>query len=466
MSAGEEILPSVDTPAQGYDRAVEVGTQYARLGDGRIAYQVVGERPRDLVMSAGTYGSIDLDWEDPVVAAMYRRLAAFCRLIRFDRRGSGASDPLPLDALPPWESFTDEVVAVMNAVGSEQATVMGLFDAGPMAAMFVATKPERAEALILANTSARILRSDDYPVGAPLERAEQAVDQVVDTWGTEEQAWMQVPSRASDERFRRWFARYTRSIASPTAIKAYLGAMLEADARSILSSIHRPTLVLHRSDYRLFPMDQGRYLAEQIPGARLVEIPGSDGPLPWEHADLIVDHIEEFMTGVSKRAEPTRAVLTVFFTDIIKSTEKVGQVGDWQWRHLLDLHDERSKRVVEAFGGRVVQTTGDGMLATFEGPGRGIRAAFALREELRELGLDVRFGLHTGEVELRDEGGVGGLAVHIAARVMAAAGSGEVLVSRTIRDLTFGSRIRFEDRGAHRLKGVPGDWQLFAVKEP
>ena len=445
---------------------MEVGTHYARLEDGRIAYQVVGAGPRDLVMSAGTYGSIDLDWEDPMVAAMYQRLSEFCRLIRFDRRGSGVSDPLPLDALPPWESFTAEVVAVMDSVGSEQATVMGLFDAGPMAAMFVATKPERAEALILANTSARILRTEDYPIGAPLERAEQAVDEVVETWGTENQAWMQVPSRASDERFRRWFARYTRSIASPTAIKAYLGAMLEADARSILPAVHRPTLVLHRSGYALFPVDHGRYLAEQIPDAHFVEIPGSDGPLPWEHADLIVDHIEEFMTGVSKKAEPTRAVLTVFFTDIVKSTERIGQIGDWQWRHLLDLHDERSRRVIEAFGGKVVQTTGDGVLATFEGPGRGIRAAFALRDELRDLGLDVRSGLHTGEVELRDEDGIGGLAVHIAARVMAAAGGGEVLVSRTIRDLTFGSRVRFEDRGAHRLKGVPGDWQLFAVAQP
>jgi class 3 adenylate cyclase/pimeloyl-ACP methyl ester carboxylesterase len=448
-----------------YDPLVEPDTQYALLGDGRIAYQVLGQGPPDLVMSHGTFGSIDLDWEEPMSAALHRRFAAFCRLIRFDRRGSGASDPLPLDALPPWESYLEEVVAVMNAVGSERATVMGMFDAGPMAALFAATKPERTDALILANTSPRVLRSDDYSIGAPLERARSVIDQVVKTWGSEDQAWMQVPSRASDERFRRWFARYTRSIASPTAINAYLNAMLEADARSILPAVRCPTLVLHRTGYELFRVDHGRFLAEHIEGARFVEIPGSDGPLPWEHADLIVDVIEEFMTGAPRRVEPTRAVLTVLFTDIVKSTELVSQIGDWQWRHILDLHDETSRRIVEAFGGRVVQTTGDGVLATFEGPGRGIRAALALRDDLKTNGIDVRSGLHTGEVELRDGGDIGGLAVHIGARVMAAADAGEVLVSRTVRDLTFGSRIRLEDRDVHQLKGISGEWHLYAVKD-
>jgi class 3 adenylate cyclase len=444
---------------------VEPDTHYASIGDGRIAYQVLGEGPPDLVMSNGTFGSVDLDWEDPMVAAMYRRLASFSRLIRFDRRGSGASDPLPLGALPPWESFVEEVVAVMDTVGSERATMMGMFDAGPMAALFVVTKPERADALILANTSPRVLRSDDYSIGAGLERAQDAINQMVDTWGTEEQARMQVPSRASDERFRRWFARYTRSIASPTAIQAYLSAMLQADARAILPSIRHPTLVLHRTGYSLFPVEHGRFLADHIENARLVEIPGSDGPLPWEYPDVVVDAIEEFVTGTPRRAEPSRAVLTMLFTDIVKSTEQLGQIGDWQWRHVLDRHDEASRRIVDAFGGRVVQTTGDGVLAAFEGPGRGVRAAFALRDHLKSIGIDVRSGLHTGEVELRDGDYIGGMAVHIAARVMAAAEAGEVLVSRTVRDLTFGSRVRLEDRGAHRLKGVAGDWQLFAVTD-
>jgi class 3 adenylate cyclase len=445
----------------GYAAGVEPDTQYARVDKERVAYQVVGEGPLDLVMSAGTYGSIDLDWEDPMVAGMYRRMAAFSRLIRFDRRGSGASDPLPLDALPSWESYIDEVVAVMEAVGSERAAIMGLFDAGPMATLLAATRPDRTAALILANTSARILASEDYP-GAPPSVAEAMIDRVEQTWGTEEQARMQVPSRASDERFRRWFARYTRSIAGPTAVRAYLRAMLDADARSILSSVHVPTLVLHRKHYPLFRIEQGQYLAEHIEGARFFEIPGSDGPLPWENADLVVDLIEEFLTGVRRGAEPGRAVATVLFTDIVSSTERAGELGDERWLELLNLHYQAAYRVAETFRGRVVQTTGDGVLATFDGPRRGIRASIALRDELLRIGLEIRSGIHTGEVELRDED-VGGMAVHIAARVMAAAGAGEIIVSRTVRDLIVGSEIKLEERGEHALKGVEGNWQLFAV---
>ena len=441
---------------------MEPQTRYARLGEARIAYQVVGDGPPDLVVSAGTYGNIDLDWEDPMAARMYRRVATFSRLIRFDRRGSGSSDPLPLDALPPWEAYMEEVVAVMDAVGSERAAIMGIFDAGPMAALFAATKPERTVALILANTAARLLASEDYPIGAPPEAVEEVIDRVEETWGTEEQAWMQAPSRAGDEHFRRWFAKYTRGIASPTAVKAYLHAMLEADARPILSSVHVPTLVLHRTNYPLFRIEHGRYLAEHVEGAKLVELPGADGALAWENADLLVDEIEEFLTGIRRRAEPDRALATVLFTDIVGSTERVGELRDERWLRLLDLHDETARRVVGGFDGRLIKTTGDGILATFDGPGRGIRAAALLREELRSAGLDIRAGVHTGEVELRD-GDVGGIAVHIGARVMAAAAPGEILVSRTVRDLIAGSEIRLEDRGGHQLKSVEGPWQLFAV---
>jgi class 3 adenylate cyclase len=437
-------------------------TRYARLGDARIAYQVMGEGPPDLVVSAGTYGNIDLDWEDPLAARMYRRIAAFSRLIRFDRRGSGSSDPLPLDALPPWEAYMEEVEAVMDAVGSERAAIMGVFDAGPMAALFAATKPERTVALILANTAARLLASEDYPIGAPTEVVEEVIDRVEETWGTEAQAWMQAPSRAGDEHFRRWFAKYTRGIASPTAVKAYLHAMLEADARPILSSIHLPTLVVHRTNYPLFRIEHGRYLAEHIEGARLVELPGADGALAWENADLLIDEIEEFLTGIRRRAVPDRALATVLFTDIVGSTERAGELRDERWLRLLDVHDETARRVVGGFDGRLIKTTGDGILAIFDGPGRGIRAAALLREELRRAGLDIRAGVHTGEVELRD-GDVGGIAVHIGARVMAAAAPGEILVSRTVRDLIAGSEIRLEDRGAHQLKGVEGPWQLFAA---
>jgi class 3 adenylate cyclase len=437
-------------------------TRYARLGDARIAYQVMGEGPPDVVVSAGTYGNIDLDWEDPLAARMYRRIAAFSRLIRFDRRGSGSSDPLPLDALPPWEAYMEEVEAVMDAVGSERAAIMGVFDAGPMAALFAATKPERTVALILANTAARLLASEDYPIGAPPGVVEEVIDRVEETWGTEAQAWMQAPSRAGDEHFRRWFAKYTRGIASPTAVKAYLQAMLEADARPILPSIHLPTLVVHRTNYPLFRIEHGRYLAEHIEGARLVELPGADGALAWENADLLIDEIEEFLTGIRRRAAPDRALATVLFTDIVGSTERAGELRDERWLRLLDVHDETARRVVGGLDGRLIKTTGDGILAIFDGPGRGIRAAALLREELRRAGLDIRAGVHTGEVELRD-GDVGGIAVHIGARVMSAAAPGEILVSRTVRDLIAGSEIRLEDRGAHQLKGVEGPWQLFAA---
>jgi len=447
---------------EGYPAHVEPDTLYARVDKERVAYQVVGNGPPDLVISAGTYGSIDLDWDDPMVASMYRRMAAFSRVIRYDRRGSGASDPLPLDALPSWESYIDEVVAVMDATRSERAAIMGIFDAGPMATLFAATRPDRTIALILANTSARVLASEDYPLGTPSSVVEAGIDRVARAWGTEEQARMQVPSRASDEHFRRWFARYTRSIAGPTAVRAYMRAMLDADARSILSSVHVPTLILHRKQYSLFRVEHGRYLADHIEGARFFEIPGSDGPLPWENADMVVDLIEEFLTGVRRGAEPGRAVATVLFTDIVGSTQRAGELGDERWLGVLDLHNQAARRFAEAFRGRVVKTTGDGVLATFDGPRRGIRASVALRDELQRIGLEVRCGIHTGEVELRDQD-VGGMAVHIAARVMAAAGAGEILVSRTVRDLIVGSEVRLKERGEHTLKGVEGDWELFAV---
>jgi class 3 adenylate cyclase len=328
--------------------------------------------------------------------------------------------------------------------------------------LFAASRPERTVALVLANTAARILRSDDYPIGALPESAQEVRDRIERTWGTEEQADMQVPSHASDPHFRRWFARYTRSIAGPTAVSAYVRAMLHTDARSVLSSIRAPTLILHRVDYPWFRIEHGRYLAEHIEGAKLVELPGADGPLPWEHADLALDAIEEFLTGTLRGPDTTRAVTTLLFTDIVRSTERAAQLGDERWRELLSLHDDTAHRVIATFGGRIVKTTGDGILATFDGPRRAIRASAALRLEVRRIGLDLRSGIHTGEVE--DSGvDVSGIAVHIAARVMAAAGEGEILVSRTVRDLIAGSEIELEERGAHQLKGVAGDWLLYAV---
>jgi class 3 adenylate cyclase/pimeloyl-ACP methyl ester carboxylesterase len=441
---------------------MEPETRYASVGHTRVAYQVLGEGPLDLVVTAGTFGSVDVGWEDPMVAAWNRRLASFSRLILFDRRGSGASDPLPIDDLPSWESYVDDLMAVMEAAGSETAAVMGVFDAGPAAMLFAASHPERTTALVLANTAARVLRSDDYRIGAAPERVEEVRDRIERTWGTHEQVDMQVPSRASDPHFRRWFARYTRSIAGPTAVSAYVQAMIRIDARPVLPSIRVPTLILHRVDYPWFRIEHGRYLADHIAGARLVELPGADGPLPWEHPELALDAIEEFLTGKLGRADATRAVTTLLFTDIVRSTEWAGAVGDERWREFLTLHDDAARRTTAAFGGRVVKTTGDGILATFDGPRRAIRACAALRRELRRLGLEIRSGIHTGEVEKRDDD-VSGIAVHIAARVMAAAGDGEILVSRTVRDLIAGSEVELEDRGVRQLKGIGGDWLLYAV---
>ena len=289
--------------------------------------------------------------------------------------------------------------------------------------------------------------------------------QLDEFWGTETMVTMQAPSRAGDERFRRWLARFQRTIASPRAIQAFLRASFKMDASSILPLIQAPTLILHRRDCQLVPISHGYYLAERIPRATLVELPGTELTLFWETPELALDHVEQFMTGVRRVAQPTRVLATVLFTDIVASTQRVGQLGDRRWRELLNVHDELTRRLVEEFDGRLVKSTGDGILATFEGPGRAIQCAAALGEELAGIGVQLRAGLHTGEVELRGDD-VGGIAVHVAARVMAAAEPGEILVSRTVRDLVAGSDVTLEDRGMYLLKGIDGDWQLLAVARP
>jgi class 3 adenylate cyclase len=441
---------------------VQPKTKYARLGGDRIAYQVLGQGPPDLVMTTGGFSQIDIVWEDSGIALFLRTLASFSRLILFDRRGTGASDPLPPDPLPPWESYAEELVVVLDEVGAERAALLAQIDAGPLALFFAATRPERTSAIILANTTAKFVASDDYPIGVPAEVAEALLDQVDQLWGTEALAGMLMPSRASDERFRHWFAKVQRTGASPRAAKGLLRASLEVAGRPILPLVHAPTLVLHRRDVHFIPIQHARYLVEHIPDAKLVELPGADLSLMWETREQALDVIEEFLTGVRRVPEPKRVLATVLFTDIVGSTERAGELGDRRWRQLLDLHDELAGRLVDQAGGRLVKTTGDGILATFDGPGRGIGCAAALRDELGGLGLQLRAGLHIGEVELRD-GDVGGVAVHIAARVIEAARPGEVLTSRTVRDLVVGSDIVLEDRGTQPLKGVEGSWELFAV---
>jgi class 3 adenylate cyclase len=444
---------------------VQPDTNYARLGEDRVAYQVLGEGPPDLVLTMGAFGHVDLQWEDPGIALFLRRLASFSRLICFDRRGTGASDPLPEATPPPWEAYADEVTAVMDAAGSRRAALMATTaEAGPMALFFAATRPERTTALILGNASARYVAADDYPIGIPRKRAEALIARAEDSWGSGDRVADGIPSRAGDERFRRWMAKMQRSIASPRTVHTFLRALFEVDVRPLLQLVQAPTLVLHRRDFPLLPIEHGRYLAEHIPGARLVELPGSDGPLTWETPELTLGHIEQFLTGVRRTASTTRVLATVLFTDIVASTERAAELGDRRWRELLQVHDDLGRRLVEQWGGRVLKTTGDGILATFDGPGRAISYAVALRDQLGDIDLQIRAGLHTGEVELRGDD-VGGIAVHIASRVMAAAGPAEILVSRTVRDLIVGSDRALEDRGTRHLKGIEGDWQLFAVAD-
>jgi class 3 adenylate cyclase len=443
-------------------QAVPPETRYARLGPDRLAYQVLGQGPPDLVFTMGAYSDVDIVWDDPQMALFLRRLASFCRLIRFDRRGTGASDPLPAHPLPPWEAYTQELVAVMDAAGSRQAALLAAGpQAGPMALFFAGTKPERTAALVLADATARYLVDDDYPIGAKPEEVEAMIARTQELWGTEAFAEAYAPGRAGDRRFLRWSARLERAIASPQVVRASLRALLEVDVRSLLPLVHAPTLVLHHRGFPFLSVEHGRYLAEHLPGARLVELPG-ELPLWWEEPDPVLSLIEEFLVGARRGVAPTRVLATVLFTDIVGSTARAEQLGDRRWRALLDTHDELAGRLVQRWGGRLVKTTGDGVLATFEGPGRAIGCAGALREELGELGLQIRAGLHIGEVELRGDD-VGGIAVHVAARVMATAGAGEILVSRTVADLVAGSEVVLEDRGSRRLKGVEGDWQLFAV---
>jgi len=435
-----------------------------RLEGDRIAYQVLGQGPPDLVMTRGGYGHLDTAWEDPGFTLFLRSLASFSRLILLDRRGMGASDPLPQDPLPPWESYAEELVAVLDAVGSERAAILAEMDGGPLALFFAGTRPDRTSALILANTAAKFVAADDYPIGIPAEVGEALLAQFDQGWGTDALLAGLLPSRVGDERFRRWFAKTQRAMASPKAAQPLLRTMLAVDIRTVLPLIQAPTLVLHRRNLPFLSIENARYLVEHIHDAKLVELPGADAPLMWEEPQLSLDLIEEFLVGVRRAAEPTRVLATVLFTDIVDSTRLASRLGDRRWRELLNTHDDVARQLVEEFSGRIVHTTGDGILATFDGPGRGIGCAAALRDQLLGIGLHIRAGLHTGEVELRGDD-VGGIAVHIAARVMAAAGSGEIFTSRTVRDLVVGSDVSLEGRGTRPLKGVEGTWELFAMIE-
>jgi pimeloyl-ACP methyl ester carboxylesterase len=435
-------------------------TCYARSDDLSIAYQVVGQGAIDLVFVMGWVSHLDYFWQEPSFARFLQRLASFSRLILFDKRGTGLSDRVQLDELPTLEQRMDDVRAVMDAVGSERAALMGISEGGPMCLLFAATYPERTAALIMIGAYARRIWAEDYPFGD--KQYDEFVEDVRENWGGPVGLEARAPTLLHDERFRTWWATYLRMSASPGAAYALTRMTGEIDVRQALPTISSPTLIVHRLGDRSLPVEGARYMADRIQGAKLVELTGDDH-LPFVgDQEEVLDEVEEFLTGVRGRPEPNRVLATVLFTDIVGSTEIAARVGDRRWRDLLDTHNEAVRHQVDRWGGREVEPRGDGVFASFDGPARAIRCACAIRDNIRTRGLEIRAGLHTGECELVGEK-LEGIAVHTGARVAALAGPGEVLVSRTVKDLVAGSGIVFEERGVHSLKGVPGEWQLFAV---
>jgi pimeloyl-ACP methyl ester carboxylesterase len=441
---------------------VQPQTRYTKSGDVNIAYQVVGDGALDLVYVSGWISNVELAWEEPTYARFLRRLASFSRLITFDKRGTGLSDPVPLHELPTLEERMDDLRAVLDAVGSEQAALFGHSEGGNMSVLFAAAHPERTVALVTFGIFAKRLWSPDYPWAPTPEARARMIDQLERDWGGDMDVTELAPG--ADEAFRRRLATYLRRSASPGAAAALLRMNTEIDTRAVLPTIRVPTLVLHRSGDKDANVEEGRWIASQIPGARFVELPGVDH-MPWVgDQDAVLDEVQEFLTGVRPPPEPDRVLATVLFTDIVGSTERATELGDRRWRELLERHHDLVRRQLERFQGREVDTAGDGFLAAFDGPARGIRCARAIGGAIGELGLDIRAGLHTGECELLG-GKVAGVAVHTGARVAARAGPGEVLVSQTVKDLVAGSGIEFDDRGVHELKGVPGAWRLYAVAD-
>jgi class 3 adenylate cyclase/pimeloyl-ACP methyl ester carboxylesterase len=449
--------------------------RYAGSGTVSIAYQVVGDGPVDLLYIPGWISHLDLYWEEPSVARFLHRLASGVRLILFDRRGTGLSERVD-DELPTLETTVDDVRAVLDEAGSEQAAVFAQGYGCPHAIVFAATCPDRARALILYNATAKAGRkTDDYPWGSTDEEASSFRERTGAVWGTEEfsREWLRrlAPSAGDDERQVAWHTRVMRASATPAAAQHFADMNALMDVRSVLPLLHVPTLVLQREDVvapkgsvDVHSLEESRYVAERIPGAKLVVQPGRDY-LPWVgDQEALLAEITAFATGTRPAREPNRVLLTVLFTDIVDSTGRLAELGDERWRELLAHYDVVVREALDRWRGKEVDRAGDGLLATFDGPGRAIGSAEEIVREARPLGLEIRAGIHTGEVELDGER-VSGIAVHIGARVAALAAPGEVLVSGTVRDLVAGSGLDFEDRGPAELRGVPGEWRLYLLLE-
>jgi pimeloyl-ACP methyl ester carboxylesterase len=435
-------------------------THFVRAGEVDIAYQVFGQGP-DLVVVNGWFTNLDVMWELPEYARFLDRVATFSRLVMFDKRGTGLSDRV--STVPTLEERADDVTAVMDAIGIESAAVAGTGDGAAIAVMFAATYPERVTSLLLGMCAAKALRDESWDWGIDPAALNAVAELVESSWGKGELAAILAPSMAGDERFLAWFRRWERASATPRAAAAMLRWSLEIDIRAILPSVQAPTLVVHRRDVVLFQARAAKWMAEQIPRARYVEVPGADVFTITGDSDALVDEMEEFLTGTHRHHEGDRVLATVLFTDIVGSTEKATEVGDVGWRDLIDAHHAVVRHWLTRCGGREVDTAGDGFFATFDGPARAIRCAVAIGDAVHELGLEIRAGLHTGEVQQRDDGSVAGMAVHIGARVAALAGANEVLVTSTVKELVIGSDLAFEAHGEHTLKGVPDPWRIYKV---
>jgi len=437
-------------------------TRYAKSGDCHIAYQVVGDGPFDLVFVSGYVSNVEYTWEDPRMSQFFRHLASFSRLILFDKRGTGMSDPVPIEQLPTLEQRMDDVRAVMDAAGSRRAAVIGVSEGGPLSILFAATYPERISALVLVAAYARIAWAPDYPFGADAQRSKQMLERMEKGWGTGVLLGAFAPSVASNAAARESWARHQRRASSPGAAIAMVRMAYEIDARPLLPAVRVPTLVLHRRDDFMVPVEHGRYLAQHIPDARYVELPGQDHFFWIGDPYACLGHIEEFLTGERRESESDRVLATILFADIAGSTERAAALGDSRWHRLLDSYYDLARGHLQRFRGREIDTAGDGIFAAFDGPLRAVRCAAAIGSGARLLGLEIRAGVHTGECEVMGPK-YGGLAVHIGARVAGQADPGEVLVSSTVKDLIAGSGMRFHDRGDHVLKGVPGQWRLYAA---
>jgi pimeloyl-ACP methyl ester carboxylesterase len=440
-------------------------TQYALSGNVHIAYQIVGEGPVDLVFVPGWVSHVERAWESQDIAQFLKRLSSFSRLIMFDKRGTGLSDRVPINQLPTLEERMDDLRAVMEAADSKRAAVFGFSEGANLCALFAATYPEKTHSLIMFGSFAKRLWSPDHPWGPTMEEREEEYDLIAREWGKMMDVAHYAPSKVGDEAYLRSLVDYLRNAASPGAAVALLKMNTQIDIRSILPTINVPTLVIHRTGDQDAMVDGARWMASQIPGATFVELPGSDHLVWTGDQKAVLDEIQEFLTGERPVPLANRFLATILFTDLVESTQSIHQFGDETWHRMLDRHYSLCQKTIRRYRGRLVKTTGDGIHATFDGPGRAVVCAKEISDLVsQELGMAVRAGLHTGEIELQGEDTVG-VAVHLAARIAAMAGPHEVFVSRTVRDLVSGSGIEFEDQGVFELKGFPEKWQVFKVVE-